>query len=94
MKELNRQSKFNESIYELLDDCFKSEKQETILDEIIRTFRYADIEKVIEILIAERQRDSLIIKKLQHDKDTTVGLWATDRPDLVIDEKKIMFQIS
>jgi len=32
-------------------------------------------------------------KDLQHHKDTTVGLWATDRPDLIIDEKKIMFKI-
>ena len=32
-------------------------------------------------------------KKLEHHKDTTVGLWATDRPDLVDDPKKIMFRI-
>lgn len=33
-------------------------------------------------------------KELQHHKDTTVGLWCTDRPDLIIDEKKIMFQLT
>jgi len=33
-------------------------------------------------------------KDLQHHKDTTVGLWATDRPDMIMDENKIMFQIS
>jgi len=27
-------------------------------------------------------------KKLQHHKDTTVGLWATDRPDMIPDELK------
>lgn len=32
-------------------------------------------------------------KDLQHHYDTTKGLWATDRPDLVVDEKKILFQI-
>lgn len=33
-------------------------------------------------------------KELQHHKDTTIGLWATDRPDLIEDPKNIMFQIS
>lgn len=32
-------------------------------------------------------------KKLQHYHDTTVGLWATDRPKLVDDPRTIMFQI-
>lgn len=41
-------------------------------------------------LIAEKD---LLIKELQHYKDTTVGLWATDRPDMVQDPKKIMFQL-
>jgi len=31
---------------------------------------------------------------LLHHKDTTVGLWATDRPDLIPDEiKNVFFQI-
>lgn len=33
-------------------------------------------------------------KDLQHHKDTTVGLWATDRPDLIEDPQKMMFQIN
>jgi hypothetical protein len=33
------------------------------------------------------------IKELQHFKDTVIGLWATDRPDLIDDPEKIMFQI-
>jgi hypothetical protein len=32
-------------------------------------------------------------KELQHHRDTTIGLWATDRPDLVSDPKAIMFQL-
>lgn len=34
-------------------------------------------------------------KNLQHHKDTTVGLWATDRPDLIPQElkEKLFFQI-
>ena len=34
------------------------------------------------------------IKSLEHHKDTTVGLWATDRPDLVDDPKGILFRIN
>ena len=33
------------------------------------------------------------IKNLEHHKATTVGLWATDRPDLIDDPKKILFEI-
>ena len=33
------------------------------------------------------------IKELRHFRDTVIGLWATDRPDLVDDPQKIMFQI-
>lgn len=32
-------------------------------------------------------------KDLQHHYDTTVGLYATDRPELVEDPKGVMFQI-
>ena len=32
-------------------------------------------------------------KQLQYFKDTSVGLWATDRPDLIKDEKKILFEL-
>lgn len=34
------------------------------------------------------------IKKLEHHEATTVGLFATDRPDLVEDPQKIMFEIT
>ena len=32
-------------------------------------------------------------KDLKHHRNTTIGLWATDRPDLIQDPKKIMFRI-
>ena len=32
-------------------------------------------------------------KELQHHRDITVGLWATDRPDLIEDPKKLLFEI-
>ena len=33
------------------------------------------------------------VKNLEHHKATTVGLWATDRPDLIDDPKKLLFEI-
>ena len=33
------------------------------------------------------------IKQLEHYRDATIGLWATDRPDLVKDPKEVMFRI-
>lgn len=47
-------------------------------------------------LLTSEEKDELAkyINKLEHHKDTTVGLWATDRPDLIKDEKEVMFQIS
>jgi hypothetical protein len=35
-----------------------------------------------------------LIRDLEHHRDTTVGLWATDRPDLISDPVKVMFQIT
>lgn len=32
-------------------------------------------------------------KKLLHHYDSTIGLHVTDRPDLVVDEKKVMYQL-
>ena len=32
-------------------------------------------------------------KPLVHYKDSTEGLWCTDKPDLVKDEKNIMFRL-
>ena len=34
------------------------------------------------------------IKKLEHHRDTTIGLFATDRPDLISDPKKVLFKIN
>ncbi len=33
------------------------------------------------------------VKDLEHHRDTTIGLWATDRPDLIGDPKKVLFEI-
>jgi len=46
-------------------------------------------------LIKESVADDIIelFKELEHYKDTTVGLWATDRPDFVYDPKNILFRL-
>ncbi len=33
------------------------------------------------------------LKKLEHHHATTVGLWATDRPDLINDPENLLFEI-
>lgn len=66
MQELfRRQSKFNESIYESLEYCFDHESQESIVDNIIREFRYSDIEKVIEILVSQKLYDEKVKSNLK-----------------------------
>ena len=34
------------------------------------------------------------LKELEHYRDTTLGLYATDRPDLIKDEQNIMFELN
>ena len=34
------------------------------------------------------------IRKLQHHKDTTSGLWATDKPEMLNDPNQYLFQIA
>ena len=34
------------------------------------------------------------IKELEHYRDTTLGLYATDRPDLIKDEQNLMFELT
>ena len=34
------------------------------------------------------------IKKLEHYRDTTVGLYATDKPHLINDPKNLLFKIT
>ena len=53
----------------------------------LRTLRIEDVsEDVLEL------HDE--VERLQHHEASTVGLWATDRPDLVDDPKGVMFQIT
>ena len=93
MTDFNKQAKFNESIYETLECAFDNENQECIVDEILTNITYADVSKVLEILVAEKLRDERIKKHLKHFKDTSVGLWCTDRPDLINDKDNLLFEL-
>lgn len=46
--------------------------------------------------MSQADLDELVteLKELVHHKDTTINLWATDRPDLISDPSKVLFQIT
>lgn len=74
-----------------LYDYLKEKGFERLLEEKSMSASHAGSDMTLEQLFegyAERHS-----KDLQHHYDTTKGLWATDRPDLIVDEKKLMFQI-
>ena len=47
-------------------------------------------DKVIEGIFTKL---SSAYNTLRHNRDTTIGLFATDRPDLIKDDKKVLFEI-
>ena len=49
--------------------------------------------KFHDFLLDLSYKQYLDSKELQHYRDRTVGLWATDRPDLIEDPKGIMFRL-
>lgn len=93
MENFRRQEKFNESIYEVLECAFDNECQECITDEIIRSIKYSDMEKVLEILVSQKLYDEKVKRHLKHFKDTSIGLYCTDRPEKVNDPEKMLFEL-
>jgi len=53
-----------------------------------------DQNKYIDYLQSQLKERDEEFKRLQHHEDTTIGLWCTDRPDLIDDPKKVMFQLT
>lgn len=47
-----------------------------------------EVQDIVDILNEDQN-----LKDLEHHKSTTTGLWATDRPDLIKDPDKVLFQI-
>jgi len=69
MEKFNKQSKFNESIYEILENAFENESQECIVDEIITNIKFSCIGKILEIFVSQKLYDEKRIKKLKEDVD-------------------------
>ena len=53
-----------------------------------------DSYKYIQAIKEWAKEAETYIKRLEHHRDTTVGLYATDRPRLVHDPKNLMFRIN
>ena len=75
-----------EHLYDRIESCMLEGELEFISDAFIMEVKLHEIEDVFLMLIEK-------IAELKHHKDSTCGLWATDRPDLISDPKKIMFEI-
>ena len=74
-------------IYERLEAVLEeSNKAENVVPYIFGEFKVAELEKVTQILLET-------IQELEHYKATTLGLYATDRPDLVEDKQNVLFEI-
>ena len=69
----------------------KTRKNPIVHGENILVYRMKGVECVSLDDYIELQKEN---EEMKHYQDTTVGLWATDRPDLIVDKKKIMFQLS
>ena len=52
-----------------------------------------DLQAQINELKAEIKNINELIKSLRHYRDTTVGLWATDKPEKVQDPEVVMFKL-
>ena len=61
-----------------------------IVNKIFDNFGILTRQQVHDIINEYVQQAS---KKLEHHKNTTVGLWATDRPELVKDPQGVLFRI-
>lgn len=64
--------------------------------EVIKQLKKAHFKQLFDKEAIERVLDEYaqqVSRKLEHHKDATVGLWATDRPDLIKDPQGVLFRI-
>jgi len=74
-------------IYDRLEAVLmESNKAENVVPYVFGEFKMYELEKVTQILLET-------IQELEHYKATTLGLYATDRPDLVEDKQNVLFEI-
>jgi hypothetical protein len=66
--------------------------KEDILKPFVETpFRHAEVVDKDNALKAMEMFAKEVTKDLTHYRDTTKGMWATDRPDLIPEEIRHMF---
>ena len=69
-------------------------KEEAIasINKLVETTRFSSLPEVIEAISS--LPDSEEFADLQHFKDSSIGLWCTDKPELIPEEiKHLFFQI-
>lgn len=66
----------------------------SIYAERVKGFGYYEVEQGYYVSAARPDDIVANFNKLMHHRDTTVGLWATDRPEKVDDPEKLLFQIT
>ena len=85
--DLKKNLQLPDGIYERLTDVLEeSNKAENVVPYIFGEFKMYELEKVTQILLET-------IQELEHHKTKTIGLWATDKLDLVEDPNNIMYEI-
>ena len=83
----------NKAFYENINLCLRESTTEECVREIRKNIRAIDITDALEYLVQIISDNGEEKKTLQHDKDSTSGLWATDRPDLINDPEGVLFYI-
>lgn len=82
---------------------YKSTENATPIDELFddleanaydSAFHKYFVKEANQIIRKHFMKQEGLMNSLMHHKDTTVGLWATDRPDLIYDPKLLLFQIN
>ena len=85
--DLKKNLQLPDHLYERLESVLEeSNKAENVVPYIFGEFKMYELEKVTQILLET-------IQDLELHKATTVGLHATDRPDLVDDKHNVLFEI-
>lgn len=77
----------NECFYEELESLIAEySKLESTCDHIVDMSSPYQMRRYIRILLEN-------ITDLQHYKSSTLGLWATDRVDKIIDDENVLFEL-
>lgn len=77
----------NQYYYDDLEDLLSEyESLNSTVDHIVDNSSPSNMKRYLQILLEN-------MKDLQHYRDSTVGLSATDRSDLIIDNEHVLFEL-